>query len=80
LEITEAIGTRCFFACPNVSWQRGTNDHVNGLVSGTSPRGLNSVRIYDEQVAEVESLLKNKHRLCHCYITPQNIAIIGLAV
>ncbi len=30
--ITAAINIKCYFAHPYASWERGTNEHVNGLV------------------------------------------------
>jgi len=37
--ITEAIGMQCYFARPYASWQRGTNESVNGLVRRYFPKG-----------------------------------------
>ncbi len=72
--ITEAIGTRCYFARPYASWQRGTNEHMNGLVRWYFPKGTDFGKITDEQVARVESLINNRPRECVGYKTPLEVA------
>lgn len=78
-EITEAIGTRCYFARPYASWQRGTNEHMNGLVRWYFPKGTDFSKITDKQVAEVESLINNRPRKCLGYKTPLEVAAVALA-
>lgn len=77
-EITGAIGTRCFFARPYASWQRGTNEHMNGLVRWYFPKGTDFGKITDEQVARVESLINNRPRKCLGYKTPLEVAAVAL--
>ena len=62
--ITEAIGIKCYFADPYASWQRGTNESVNGLIRRYFPKGTDFSKISDEQVAKVESLINNRPRKC----------------
>ena len=76
-EITEAIGTRCYFARPYASWQRGTNEHMNGLVRCYFPKGTDFGKITDESAlggARVESLINNRPRKCLGYKTPLEVA------
>ena len=77
--ITEAIGTRCYFARPYASWQRGTNEHINGLVRWYFPKGTDFSKITDAQVAKVESLINNRPRKCLGYKTPLEVAAVALA-
>ncbi|MDP2168501.1 MAG: IS30 family transposase [Thermodesulfovibrionales bacterium] len=77
-EITEAIGTRCYFARPYASWQRGTNEHMNGLVRWYFPKGTDFGKITDEQVARVESLINTRPRKCLGYKTPLEVASVAL--
>jgi len=77
-EITGAIGTRCFFARPYASWQRGTNEHMNGLVRWYFPKGTDFGKITDVQVARVESLINNRPRKCLGYKTPLEVAAVAL--
>lgn len=78
--ITEAIGIQCYFARPYASWQRGTNESVNGLVRRYFPKGTDFSKITDEQVAKVESLINNRPRKCLGYKTPLEVASAFVAL
>jgi len=78
--ITEAIGIQCYFARPYASWQRGTNESVNGLVRRYFPKGTDFGKITDEQVAQVESLINNRPRKCLAYKTPLEVASAFVAL
>jgi IS30 family transposase len=78
--ITEAIGIQCYFARPYASWQRGTNESVNGLVRRYFPKGTDFSRITDEQVAKVESVINNRPRKCLAYKTPLEVASAFVAL
>jgi len=54
-DITEAIGTRCYFARPYASWQRGSNEQVNGLVRRYFPKGTDFGKVTNEQVAKQQA-------------------------
>ncbi|MFC2058577.1 IS30 family transposase [Chloroflexota bacterium] len=78
-DITKAIGTRCYFADPYASWQRGANEQVNGMVRRYFPKGTDFSKITDEQVAWVELRINNRPRKCLGYKTPSEIASVALA-
>jgi IS30 family transposase len=78
-EITEAIGIQCYFADPYASWQRGSNEQVNGMVRRYFPKGTDFSKITDEQVAWVESRINNRPRKCLGYKTPAEVAAVALA-
>lgn len=78
--ITEAIGIQCYFARPYASWQRGTNESVNGLIRRYFPKGTDFSKITDEQVAKVESLINNRPRKCLGYKTPLEVASAFVAL
>jgi IS30 family transposase len=78
-EITEAIGTQCYFARPYASWQRGSNEQVNGMVRRYFPKGTDFSKITDEQVAWVESRINNRPRKCLGYKTPAEVYAVALA-
>lgn len=73
-EITADIGIQCYFAHPYASWERGTNENINGLIRWYLPKGTDFNRITCEQIAQIESLLNNRPRKCLGYKTPLEVA------
>ena len=72
--ITAAIGTKCYFARPYASWQRGTNEHVNGLIRWYLPKGTDFSKITGEQIARIEFLINNRPRKCLGFRKPIEVA------
>jgi IS30 family transposase len=73
-EITSEIGLKCYFAHRYASWQRGTNEHINGLVRWYLPKGTDFSKISEEQIAQIESLINNRSRKCLGFKTPLEVA------
>ena len=73
-EITSILEIKCYFAHPYASWERGTNEHVNGLVRWYLPKGTDFSKISDEQIAMIESLINNRPRKCLGFKTPTEVA------
>jgi len=73
-EITAMLDTKCFFAHPYASWERGTNEHINGLIRWYLPKGTDFSKISDEQIAQIESLINNRPRKCLGFKTPVEVA------
>ena len=73
-EITARTGVQCYFAHPYSSWERGTNEHINGLVRWYLPKGTDFGKISDEQIAHIESLINNRPRKCLGFKTPLEVA------
>ncbi len=77
-DITRSLGTKCYFADPYASWQRGSNENLNGLVRWYFPKRTDFNIISEKQVARVETLLNNRPRKCLGYKTPAEIAGVAL--
>jgi len=73
-EITVAIGIKCYFAHPYASWERGTNENINGLIRWYLPKGTDFNTITNEQIARIESLINNRPKKCLDYKTPLEVA------
>lgn len=71
--ITTAIGALCYFATPYHSWERGLNEHTNGLVRQYMPKSTNFNDVTDEQIMYVEQELNNRPRKVLGYRTPQQV-------
>ena len=56
--ITEQTGLACYFATPYHSWERGLNEHTNGLVRQYFPKACNFANLTDKDVEYVENKLK----------------------
>ena len=72
--ITSHIGTKCFFAHPYSSYQRGTNERINGLIRRYFPKRTNFAKITDDQVAWVEAQINNRPLKCLNFKTPLEVA------
>jgi IS30 family transposase len=59
-----------YFATPYHSWERGLNEHTNGLIRQYFPKSQSLKEITDEDVLRVESLLNNRPRKILGFETP----------
>ena len=73
-KITVEIGIKCYFAHPYASWERGTNENINGLVRWYLPKGTDFSKISCRQIAQIESLINNRPRKCLGFKTPIEVA------
>lgn len=69
--ITKQIGTRCYFAQPYSSWQRGTNENTNGLVRWYIPKGTDFKELSNSVVQVIVETLNDRPRKCLDYLTPK---------
>jgi len=79
-EITKVINTKCYFADPYCSSQRGTNEQTNGLIRYYFPKGTNFATIPEIDIRRVENLLNNRPRKVLNYKTPLEVFKRGVAL
>jgi IS30 family transposase len=72
--ISEAADIKCFFCNTYSAWQRGTNEHTNGLVRQYLPKKTDFAIISDEEIKLIESRLNSRPRKCLDYKTPLEVA------
>ncbi len=52
--VPAALGADFLFARPYHSWERGLNEHTNGLVRGYLPKGTDFRKVTDAEVSAVQ--------------------------
>lgn len=72
-QITKITGLRCYFATPYHSWERGLNEHTNGLVRQYFPKKSNLMKCTEEEIQYVEDQLNNRPRKVLEYRTPREV-------
>lgn len=72
-KIADSLATKCYFARPYHSWERGLNEHTNGLIRQYLPKSSDFEQVTDEQVQWIEERLNNRPRKVLEYRTPFEI-------
>jgi transposase, IS30 family len=72
-QISTTLGVSFFFATPYHSWERGLNEHTNGLVRQYFPKSFSFEGITQKDVLVVENLLNNRPRKVLGYQTPEEV-------
>lgn len=79
-ELEQQTGMRVFFAHPYSSWERGSNENVNGLVRWYFPKGTDFAEISDEEIRRVEYALNTRPRKRLGWKTPLEVLQRGGAL
>ena len=69
-KVSRKLGSEFYFATPYHSWERGLNEHTNGLVRQYFPKKTRFEDITDEDIKRVELLLNNRPRKILNFETP----------
>jgi len=72
-KIAADLGCDIYFAEPYKSWQRGLNEHTNGLVRQYFPKGTDFTTLTQNQVQETEDRLNARPRKILNYRTPHEV-------
>lgn len=78
--LTANLGIKCYFAHPYASWERGANEHANGLIRWYLPKGTDFSKIDKDQIAQIEYLINSRPRKCLGYKTPLEVAASSVAL
>ncbi|WP_293680504.1 IS30 family transposase, partial [Thiolapillus sp.] len=77
-QIAEALECEVYFARPYHSWERGTNENMNGLIRQYFPKGTDFDQVTDEEIAAVERKLNMRPRKRLGYRAPIEVFCEGL--
>lgn len=69
-ELSANLGVSCFFARPYHSWERGLNEHTNGLLRQFFPKGTNFKIIKQEELKKAVDLINHRPRKSLGFLTP----------
>ena len=72
-QIATSLGALSYFAKPYHSWERGLNEHTNGLFRQYFPKGSDFSILSDADVQRVEDKLNSRPRKILGYQTPREI-------
>ncbi len=62
-----------YFANPYHSWERGSNENVNGLIRQYLPRGCSMASLTQQQCNRIAAQINQRPRKRHQYKTPEEI-------
>jgi IS30 family transposase len=72
-ELSRSLETLCFFAKPYHSWERGLNEHTNGLLRQFVPKKSDFGQLSQEDIDFVQNSQNNRPRKVLNYKTPAEI-------
>ncbi len=70
-ELSRLAGLDVFFAHPYHSWERGTNENVNGLIRRLYPKKSSFANIGEGELRQIDRYLNDRPRKCLGWRTPR---------
>ena len=77
--IERKLGVDFYFAQPYKSWQRGLNEHTNGLIREYIPKKTKFETITDKFIVEIQEKLNHRPRKVLGYKTPHEVFFARIA-
>ena len=71
--IAADLNAHCYFAAPYHSWERGLNEHTNGLIRQYLPKSMDFKDVTDDEIQAIEDRLNNRPRKILGYKTPMEV-------
>jgi IS30 family transposase len=72
-KVAERLSCKYYFARPYHSWERGSNENLNGLIRQYFPKKMEFWGITQKHVKEVEEALNHRPRKRYKFLTPNEI-------
>ena len=72
-ELEKNLGIKCYFAHAYHSWERGSNENLNGLIRRFLPKGTDFRTVSNEQIKYIEYLINSRPRKRLGWKTPYEV-------
>ena len=69
-EVSKALDAKFYFANPYHSWERGLNEHTNGLIRQYLPKKTDFTKVKRKEIREIQNRLNHRPRKSLGYKTP----------
>jgi len=79
-QVNQVLGTKSFFCAPYTSQEKGTVEHMAGLVRRIFPKRTNFDMVTKSQIQAVERWLNNRPMKCLKFLTPAEVFRQGVAL
>jgi len=72
-EVSKALNAKFFFCNPYHSWERGLNEHTNGLIRQYLPKQTDFTQVKRKQIRFIQDRLNNRPRKSLGFKTPSEV-------
>jgi IS30 family transposase len=72
-KISNLLDAKCYFATPYHSWERGLNEHTNGLIRQYLPKDTDLSTVPKSKVKFIEDALNDRPRKVLNFMTPKEV-------
>jgi len=72
-QVSAALDTDFYFANPYHSWERGLNEHTNGLIRQYLPKKSEFLHVSKEEIITIQNRLNHRPRKVLSYKTPYEV-------
>jgi IS30 family transposase len=79
-QVNKVLGTKSYFCAPYTSQEKGTVEHMAGLVRRIFPKRTNFDMVTKSQIQAVERWLNNRPMKCLKFLTPAEVFRQGVAL
>lgn len=79
-QVNQVLGTKSYFCAPYTSQEKGTVEHMAGLVRRIFPKRTNFDMVTKSQIQAVERWLNNRPMKCLKFLTPAEVFRQGVAL
>ncbi|GHT98724.1 hypothetical protein FACS1894126_4470 [Alphaproteobacteria bacterium] len=80
VEIGKNLKAKTYFATPYHSWERGLNEHTNGLIRQYLPKKFDFKDVSDEKIQEIEDKINNRPRKVLNFKTPFEVFLANIKI